>query len=263
MNENLEIYLNSKTANQRVLNEVGNCYFYLPNIEINTDTEEAYISVRNAVIPFSWYSVNSTNNIFSITWDGVLYNLIIPNGNYNINTLRTQISDLVNNIEPHGGSHVLTTAYNPKTNKITFSSVHHSFTIMNTSTCYELIGLKEGFDYTSSLIGGANILTSNISVNLFVIRTIYVASDNFILSNINQATPQNSSILASIPVVGNPNNIIHYENTTAKHKIHHLNNINNLHIKLIDQDGDIIQFNDVNWSMTLEITIVKKVKNNI
>ena len=263
MNENLEIYLNSKTANQRVLNEVGNCYFYLPNIEINTDIEEAYISVRNAVIPFSWYSVNSTNNKLDITYGGTLHNLIIPSGNYNINTLRTQISDLINEAEQHGGSHLISTSYNPKTNKITFTSVHHQYTIHNTSTCYEIIGFKEGADYTSTLIGGAHILTSNISVNLFVIRTIYVASDNFILSNINASTPNNASILASIPVVGNPNNIIHYENTTSKHRIHHLNNINNLHIKLIDQDGDVIEFNDVNWSMTLEITIVKKQKNNI
>ena len=93
---------------------------------------------------------------------------------------------------------------------------------------------------------------------MFVIRTIYVASDNFILSNINASTPNNASILASIPVIGNPNNIIHYENTTAKHKIHTLNNITNLHIKLIDQDGYLVEFNDVNWSMTLEITIIKK-----
>jgi hypothetical protein len=48
----LEIYLNSKTANQRVLDEVGNCYFHLPNIEIGAE-EEAYVSVSNAVIPFS------------------------------------------------------------------------------------------------------------------------------------------------------------------------------------------------------------------
>ena len=53
MNDNLEIYLNSKTANQRVLDEVGNCFFHLPNIEIGTE-EEAYVSVRNAVIPCSW-----------------------------------------------------------------------------------------------------------------------------------------------------------------------------------------------------------------
>jgi len=257
MNDNLEIYLNSKTANQRVLDEVGNCFFHLPNIEISTE-EEAYVSVRNAVIPFSWYSVNSTNNKFDITWDGTLFNLIIPSGNYNINTLRTQIATIVNDIEPHGGSHTLTTTYDIKTNKLTFSSVHHDFTIMNTSTCYELIGFKEGADYTTSLVNGANQVTSNISVNLFVIRTIYVASDNFILSNINASTPNNASILASIPVVGNPNNIIHYENTTAKHRIHTLNNITNLHIRLIDQDGDLVEFNDVNWSMTLEITIVKK-----
>ena len=94
MNDNLEIYLNSKTANQRVLDEVGNCFFHLPNIEIGTE-EEAYVSVRNAVIPFSWYSVNSTNNYFDINWYNTLFNLLIPSVIFTVFTLRTQIATIV------------------------------------------------------------------------------------------------------------------------------------------------------------------------
>jgi hypothetical protein len=68
------------------------------------------------------------------------------------------------------------------------------------------------------------------------------------------------NILASVSVTGNPNSIIHYENTTSRHLIHHLNNVTNLQIKLLDQDGDSLNLNGVNWSITLELIIVK---NNI
>lgn len=259
MNDNLEIYLNSKTANQRVLDEVGNCVFHLPNVDVDTMKEEVFVSVRNAVVPFSWYSINSTNNKLVIIYDDVTYTLTIPNGNYNVTTLRTQVASLIN--ATHGGhGHDISITYNNKTNKFLFTSSHHGFTLKSDSTCFEVLGFKDGADYASSLVSGTYTLESTIAVNLFVVRTIYVVSDNFILNNINASTPQSSNILASIPVIGNPNNILHYTNTTAKHKIHHLNNITNLHIKLTDQDGDVIEFNDVNWSMTIELTIVNKIK---
>jgi hypothetical protein len=41
-------------------------------------------------------------------------------------------------------------------------------------------------------------------------------------------------------VTGNPNSILHYKNNTSIHKIHHLNNLSNLHIKLTDEIGRMI-----------------------
>ena len=60
----VEIYLNSKTANKQ--NGTSNCIFHLPNVEVAKD-EVAYVNVKQAVIPFSWYNVNETNNILNIT----------------------------------------------------------------------------------------------------------------------------------------------------------------------------------------------------
>jgi hypothetical protein len=50
----VEIYLNSKTANKQ--NGTSNCIFHLPNVEVAKD-EVAYVNVKQAVIPFSWYNV--------------------------------------------------------------------------------------------------------------------------------------------------------------------------------------------------------------
>jgi hypothetical protein len=257
MSDTVEIYLNSKSANQKLNDEVADCFYHLPNIDANPLTEDVYVSVRSAVIPFSWYNINNINNKLVIIYDSVTYTLTIPNGNYNVNTLRNEVATLIN--ATHGGDgHDITITYITKTNKFLFTSSHHAFTLKSTSTCFEVLGFKDNNDYTSSDINGTNTLESIIAVNLFVVRTLYVASNNFILNNVNSATPQDSSILASIPVIGNPASIIHYSNNNAKHKIHHLNNFNNLHIKIIDNDGDLVFFNDVNYSMTLELTIIKK-----
>lgn len=262
MSENLEIYLNSKTATQYLDNNVADCIFTIPNIELDILKEDVYVSVRNAVLPYSWYVVNSTNNKLDLTIDGTSYTINFPLGNYNVNTLATQLKSLIDALQTqHGHDGDLTITYLAKTNKYYFFHSRHQFSFLSTSTCLELLGFKDGQTYVASALPfqtHKHELTSTIGINLFVVRAVYVNSNNFILQNINSSTPSNASILASISVTGNPNSIIHYENTTSKHKIHTLNNINNLHIKLTDQDGDLLELNSINWSMTLELTIIQK-----
>ena len=260
--ENLEIYLNSKTATQYLDDNVANCIFTIPNIEIDILKEDVYVAVRNAVLPYSWYVVNSTNNKLDMTIDGTLYSISIPLGNYNVNTLLTQLKSLIDALQIlHSISGTFSITYLTKLNKFYFVHTTQSFSFRSTSTCLELLGFNDGQTYIASAVPNQQLkheLTSTIGINLFVVRAVYVNSNNFILQNINSSTPSNAGILASISVTGNPNSIIHYENTTSKHKIHHLNNINNLHIKLTDQDGDLLELNGINWSMTLEITIIPK-----
>ena len=262
MNENLEIYLNSKSARLKQDNQSGNCFFTLPNIDIDENKEQVYVSVRNATIPFSWYNVNETNNKLNFTIDGTSYTITLTEGNYNVNTLAVEFKTEIDHIHfQHGHNGDLTITYLPKINKFYFFHSHHDFSFLSTSTCFELLGFEDGKTYLSTLLPSQQQkeeLTSTIGVNLFLVRQIYITSDNFILNNINAATPTNANIIASVPVLGNPNSIINYENTSAKHLIHHLNNINNLHIRLEDQKGQLLLLNGVNWSITLELTIIKK-----
>ena len=56
----LEIYINSRTASQTYNNLISDAMYNLPVIEINKN-EKAYICVKNAVIPNSFYNVNNSN----------------------------------------------------------------------------------------------------------------------------------------------------------------------------------------------------------
>ena len=136
----------------------------------------------------------------------------------------------------------------------TFTNSLYEFQILSSSLCYEIIGLKPGQSYTSNL----RTLKSNISINLFTIRNIYISSYNLILNNVNSSTPNNSSILCSIPISSSQGSIITYSNIyDVKNEVYHTNNLNLLHIKLTDQDCDILDLNGVHWSMTLQLDITK------
>ena len=243
MTDILEIYLNSRTANKYYNDLISDALYVLPTIEISQD-EYALISIKNAVIPFSFYNVNMTNNKLNYIVNGVNYNVNLTLGNYNVNTLKTHLIELIGNL--------FTITYVAKTNKFIFTHSTYDFTFLSSSNCFEILGFKDNFNYSSIDF----ILTSTISINLFTVKNIYVCSNNFILNNIDSNNHNKSNIICSIPVNGSMNSILYYEDNT-KHLVHKLDNITNLRISLTDEDGQLIDFNNVHYSITLEITIVK------
>jgi hypothetical protein len=93
-------------------------------------------------------------------------------------------------------------------------------------------------------------------VNLFTIRNLHITSNNFILNNVDSYNPNNSNILASIPINTLFNGVITYTNNHDIYsEINNVRNLSNLHIRITDQDGDIIELNGVHWSITLLLTI--------
>ena len=146
-----------------------------------------------------------------------------------------------------------TIIYISKLNKYEFIHTLNNFTFLNTSTCFELLGFKDNLSYSSNLLK----LTSSICCNTFTIKNIYVSSDNFILNNVDSNNHNRSNIVCSIPVRGLYNSILFYEDS-SKHLVYKLDNIVNLHIKLTDQNNNLLDMNDIHYTLTIEITIVKK-----
>ena len=246
--ETIEIYLNSNNAT-KLYNGVSDCLYTLPNIVIDEKTEKAYINIKSAVIPYSFYTVNDNNNKLFFSIDAVNYNITISNGNYNVNTLKNELKTLLD-VET---SLTWTITYNSKTNKFNFKLSFHLFSFLSSSTCFELLGFENNLTYSTS----NNVLTSTISINLFTVRNIYITSPNFILNNVNASLHNKSDIIASIPIKGVQNSIIFFEDRPYKTIVNHLNNITNLRIILNDEQGNIIDLNHCHYSITLEIHIIK------
>ena len=243
MTEILEIYLNSRKANNYYNGLISDSLYILPTIEISQN-ENALISIKNAVIPYSFYNVNITNSKLNYVVNSVSYSVNLTFGNYNVNTLKAHLIELIGSL--------FTITYVAKTNKFIFTHSTDDFIFLSTSNCFEILGFKDNFNYSSNSLS----LTSTISINLFTVKNIYVCSNNFILNNIDSNNHNKSNIICSIPVNGSMNSILFYEDNT-KHLVHKLDNITNLRISLTDEDGELIDFNNVHYSITLEITIVK------
>lgn len=239
------IFLNSATANSYINGYTSECMFVLPTINIPKKSKVS-ISVQTASIPYSFFNCDDFNSKIVYIENSITYTKYIPQGNYNVNTLITALKILM------GANFNIT--YSSLDNSYTFTNSIYEFQILSSSLCYEIIGFKSGSSYSS--VGRS--LKSNISINLFTIRNIYISSNNLILNNVNSSTPNNSSILCSIPITSSQGSMISYSNIyDIKNEVYHTNNLNLLHIKLTDQDCDILDLNGVHWSMTLQLDIMK------
>lgn len=239
------IFLNSATANSYINGYTSECMFVLPSINIPKKSRVC-ISVQSASIPYSFFNCDDFNSKLVYIENSITYTKYIPQGNYNVNTLSSQLKILM------GTNFNIT--YSSLDNSFLLTNSIYDFQILSSSLCYEILGFKSGQSYLSQ----SKSLKSNISINLFTIRNIYISSNNLILNNINSSTPNNSSILCSIPITTSQGSIISYSNIyDVKNEVYHTNNLNLLHLKLTDQDCDLLDLNGVHWSITLQLDITK------
>jgi hypothetical protein len=238
--ESFQIHLTSQNADK--VNNNNNCdvEFYLPVIEIPSQFH-IYISVQHAVIPFTFYNVNSSNNILNYSVNSISYQLIITQGNYNVNTMKTFLS---------ANMAGFTISYNNITNQFTFTHSTYDFSFLSTSTCFSLIGLLSQTNTSTS-----RTLVSNRAVNLAPIRCICVMT-NLKTFNIDKTQVNNNNTICSIPIITQPYSIITFQNQNNFRVNTYTNTISTLAIKLMDQTGRLLDLNGANWSMTLQFDVV-------
>ena len=194
--ENFQLHLSSNFADKIYSNNNADTEFYLPLIEIPSQYH-LHVNVVHASIPFTFYNINSSNNVLNYSVEGTKYSFIIAQGNYNVVNLKDY---LMSNLP----GFIIT--YSPITNKYTFTQNYYGFSFLNTSSCLNILGFSQ-----QTITSNGTSLTSTQSVNLNPIRCVCICSD-LPSSNISLNSKNKNNILCSIPITTQPNSIITYLN---------------------------------------------------
>jgi hypothetical protein len=241
--ESLQIYLNSRYATETIDGNTANCIYYLPSISI-PDGHHIYLSLQNASIPYSFYSITNVDNTFS--WGvvaGPINTYYVQPGNYNV----TQLIDIIQ--AAVGGDYTVT--YSSITSKILITHATSNF-IIYAATFNHIIG----FSKTSNTTSSSQILYGRDCVNLNQIRAINVEV-NFPTYNVNVAQPYNQNILATIPVYVAPFSIITYINNNNFRTNLYVNKLDQIQIRLLDNEARLIDMNGIQYQMTLQLDCIK------
>jgi len=255
-----QIYLDSANA-QIQLNgsKKSNCTFFFSDIlKFDKNNIEMRLELVNAQVPISWYLINSTNNQFSTSTNGETTFQIwtLPVGNYNATTFITMF-------QTYMGS-AFTVSFSSITNTFTFTYGYGAWTLtdIGCNSIFSIIGFGSGIKYHST---GTPIATiqAPFSVAFGGLSKVNIKTSTFNLSNSDSYAKGNVQTICSLPVSSIQGGYIFYNNMTNFKSIFRNHELSSINIQIQDPQNNYIDFNNVDWTITLQIDIVKEIIQSV
>lgn len=257
------IFLDSSQRDYSDVNNPASYLTYLNKPITKTGKSSIFrVKVVQACIPFSFTEINATNNVLDYTFNSAPFQLTIPVGSYNINSLLLYLSNYLSTTH----SVVLSFTFNISTSLATlgFSASGNTGTKVfqfGTGGGNLLVMKQLGFVNTTAIFsytGGILVnATSTQSVNVSPSKNIYIRSLNLQQTNSQEAiigACRTSNILAICPINVPFGNYINFYNTETFGVFLNNETIDSIQVYLSDATSDNVLVGLLlNWSITLII----------
>lgn len=220
---------------------------------LTPDESVVYVEggVQQAQIVASFYNVDTTNNVFNYTVSSVAYNIQIPAGNYNYTSLVTQMTTLFL-VNGHTFDFSLNRASNILTLTLTSAG---SWTQILPS----ISGLILGFDTSTTYTITGNTRTMPNLFNLLGVKKLKIYSQNLAIDSVDSVGNQTNNLIETISVNVAGFGLILYNNIDSTYGHLKTGYLSTIDIQIRDELGNFINFNGVNWSMTIVLIIYKRI----
>jgi hypothetical protein len=221
-------------------------------IIIPKDCLYAQLCVQSFTSPISWYLINETNSLLSITLNSITYTINIPYGNYNSQNFQVILLSLL----PTGFS-ISLNSYN---SIFSLSHLSFDFSINSSSTIYQIMGFKQKTSYSST----SKSLTLPFTCNFSGLNSINILIENLITSNLdshNGLSP--SSIISTIPINNSQGGMIYFQKYNDFCFDLNGDTINYLDILICDDLDNKINFNNQHWNLILQVTLFRELEKPI
>ena len=189
----------------------------------------------------SIYIINEYNSFLNINLNGTISYNTFTYGNYDSNTFMTQLIVQLGNL--------YSISLNSITNKFTLSHALFNFTILSSSTMYEIMGFQNNISISSI----SKSLVMPYMCNFNGITSINILLDNYNMSNIGSYSKSDESIIQSINIDPSSSLITYNKSNNTKFLINDTS-VNYLQIDIMNDQDQLINLNNQNWHLTLEYT---------
>lgn len=243
--ESKQINLSSQSAT-KYLNGFNKSYveYSFPNfIKPDENIYNISVSVQNASIPVSFYTIDHRNMSFEYSFDNInKVKIDFTHGNYNANTFITEFKSKT----------PFNITFNKSNGLFTFTHDTQNFYFhKENSTCFKILGFDKDVTYESTF----NTLFAPFLADFSGIRIIKIRSNTLITNNADSNVGNYSGDICSISVTVGSYGIINYVNYN-----NFASNITNRHlslfdIQILDEYDEQINFNNIDWAITLQFDI--------
>jgi hypothetical protein len=216
-------------------------------VKDDDNIKQKYVTILDAQIPVSFYIINGSNQILTVITGGNTYTLNLTQGNYNATSLITELKTKIATIP----SLTATIVISKVSGKLTFTFSSAITLVFSTSTIASVIGLTANLSGTS--------ITLQQPLNLLGIKRLNIKSDALAVSSFSSQNLGNSSILLSIPNNEAQFNMISFTNqNNLNNSILNADLVDVIDIQIVDESNNFIDFNGIDWTMTLGISIERE-----
>ena len=246
------ISLNSNNATRYLNGDyLSDVVFDFTNIlSPSDDISYVEVGVGNAEIPATFYNIDITNNIFNYRVNSINYSIIVPPGNYNFNSLVTQMTTLFT-----ANGQTFTMSLNRNSNILTMTLTTGAWNQINASSIYYILGFDP--DTTYNIVG--NTITFPRLFNLLGQKKLKIYSSNISVDSFDSVNTATNNLLCTISVNQPGFNLIIYTNIDGLYA--HMRNryLSTVDIQIKDELGNLINFNGINWTMTINLILYRRI----
>ena len=230
----------------------SDCYFeFFGMLTDDDDILQSQISVATAQIPISYYVINQYNNrLFYQLGTNPIQSVEFTQGNYNSSSFIDEMKAKIPSIS---------VVFNKITGKFIFAKTASFNFLWFGSSCFSVLGLDPLQDYNG--LSSPYNLPAPYPCQFQGITRIKISSSEFSTYSMDSKAGGFSNTLASLAVNSSSYGILIYDNIsgykpTLRNKI-----INSFDIQLLDDNDNLINFNNIDWRMTLQLDITRQRKN--
>ena len=211
-----------------------------------------YVTLLNAQIPVSFYVIDENNNLLKVFDGTTLFDITIPFGNYNSGTLITALNGALST-----AGILMTVSINPINGVLTFTSTSFDLNYrINANRFGSTLATILGIGVNSVFIGPLSSSILPFPLNLLGKTKLLINSRN--LNNVAYTSfgLGFTTTISTIPVNVPPYSLIQFICNVDQQKNILVNRtLDNIDIQILDTDNRFINFNNVDWSLTLVLTI--------
>ena len=249
------IVLSSKDGEKLNGSMNSNVLFNFKDIMLRSnDIFYTTLAILDAEIPASYYNVNLSNSLTSVTRNGVKYDIIVSSGNYNALQFITEFTSVYDTAT--SGTLIMT--FDSITGKFSLKDEAHDIIIDSLgSNSYILLGGVIGTDYTFSKTATPSN-TFNSLANFLGVTRIKILSDSLVSHNVDSNNLTTTTIIDTMGASAGDFGLTIY-NSLGRESLLLAKRIQDIDIQIKDQNNNFIDFNFVNWNITLILNIHRQV----
>jgi hypothetical protein len=231
------------------LNNKSDLLFELNSPIISQANMNMMMALQSFKFTNSFYSINDNNCNFYYSIGITKYKYIVRLGNYNIDSL----IDYLNVNIP-----ILQFSYDESTLKVNITSTEVFSIIIGTNNILEVLGYSDINDSINNNFNSKLSHDGPYCLNMIGVQVLHICVPNISLKSVGVKNRRNYNILDSIHVTSSPGETQTYiNNSNFRYKVSDID-ITFINIVILDQDFNIVDFNNIDWFLKLSFEFTYK-----